>query len=147
MQEVEEAKKEIEENPRRIPFWQQIIAGYQISIIKESENAIKLSDELIETYLSTGMFKGKKDLVDKIQTIKDKFNNRMESKVHSRHFSIKDCQEVSLNVSAMEKEPDIQDLILSAHHSYIITLSETPILKIIENHEGKSFVNSAPKKN
>jgi hypothetical protein len=44
-------------------------------------------------------------------------------------------------VTELEKDKDLQDAVLSVHHSYVVTLSLTPAAAIIENQIGMRFVN------
>jgi hypothetical protein len=49
---------------------------------------------------------------------------------------------IGLKIIELESNPDLQDLVLSVHHSAIHTLSSTPAFKIIENHEGTAFIQA-----
>jgi hypothetical protein len=40
----------------------------------------------------------------------------------------------------MEESQELQDAILSAHHAYMITFSQSAALKIIENHDGMAMI-------
>lgn len=42
----------------------------------------------------------------------------------------------------MEDDNKLQDAILSVHHAYMLTLSSTPSVKIIENQEGVALISS-----
>ena len=42
----------------------------------------------------------------------------------------------------MEDMPnDLQDTILTVHHTYMHTFGYTPAIKIVENHNGSAMVN------
>ncbi len=43
----------------------------------------------------------------------------------------------------MEEEQDLQDAVLSLHHSCLHTLSATNAYKIIENHLGTAYIKQA----
>lgn len=61
-------------------------------------------------------------------------------KQHSRHIHAEDCKKIGLNIRMLEDDADLQDAVLSAHHAFMITLSNTPAAKIIHNHMGIAFV-------
>ncbi len=65
------------------------------------------------------------------------------TKSHARHISLKRAQELQLDIVPLEGDPKLQDLVLTVHHACIQTLSATPALKIIENHRGVAFIESA----
>ena len=43
----------------------------------------------------------------------------------------------------LEDNKKLRDAILSVHHTCIHTLTATPAFKIIENHEGKAYIQLA----
>ena len=50
-----------------------------------------------------------------------------------------------VKVTMMEDDSQLQEAILSLHHSYMISLDLTQAIKIIENQDGKSFISSVVK--
>ncbi len=81
---------------------------------------------------------------DKIKRI---FNNNTESKTHSRHFSKEKAKDAGLKIVDLEDNNEFQDLILSLHHSCIITLEHTTIVKMVENQlEGRYIRAITPSK-
>ena len=44
----------------------------------------------------------------------------------------------------MEADNDLQDLILTVHHSFMHTFSHSVVTKIVENHLGIAYVESLP---
>lgn len=69
-------------------------------------------------------------------------NEHDNSKVHNRHLSAEKCSSVGLKISMMEDDDVLQDLVLSLHHTYMITFDSSAAVKIIENHNGKRLVSS-----
>jgi hypothetical protein len=43
----------------------------------------------------------------------------------------------------LEDDNELQDATLSLHHAFMLTLSQTAAVKIIENHKGTAFIQSA----
>ena len=64
-------------------------------------------------------------------------------KSHDRHIDPEACIEIGLKVRLLEDNPDLQDAVLSVHHTCIHTLSGSRVFKIIENHTGKAFMQMA----
>jgi hypothetical protein len=44
----------------------------------------------------------------------------------------------------MEEDNDLQDLILTVHHSFMHTFAHTSATKIVENHLGVAYIESIP---
>lgn len=140
VEEFTRAATEIKADPSRIPVWQPIIAKYSATLVGECEKAIAWSNEMVAEWLRTGMFKGDADVEAKVKKVVTELGDHALTKSHARHISMKRATEIGLKVTALEKDPNLQEALLSVHHSYVQTLAGTPVLKIIENHTGVAFV-------
>jgi hypothetical protein len=145
VEEFNRAHEEIKQDPSKIPIWQPILAKYSPAFIGECEKAIEWANEMVEEWLLTGMFSGrrtksKKKLIKKI--VRDLADHAL-SKSHVRHLSYDRCKEIGLKVQLIEDDQCLQDAVLSVHHACIHTLGATPAFKIIENHESRAFIQIA----
>lgn len=146
IEEFETAKKEITENPATIPLWQMIINKYHPTFIGSCYKAIDLSTELVKVWLDNGdMFKDDPDKDKKIKAIIAYLNNNSDTKIHSRHISNEKAKELGLKISNLEDDDNFQDAVLSIHHCYMHTFSNSAAVKIIENHNGIATVSIAQK--
>lgn len=145
VEEFERAHQEISEDPSKIPVWQPIIAKYPPTFIGECEKAIEWSNEMVTEWLRTGMLDGleAKEQQSKIENIVTSLTDHALSKSHDRHLSLDTCKEIGLKVNRLEDDQPLQDAVLSVHHACIHTLGATPAFKIIENHEGRAFIQIA----
>lgn len=135
IQEFEKARNEIIENPKTIPMWQLILNKYPPAFIEQCYKAIELSKELIKEWLENGaMFDGDDNKATKVKSIIKYLNNNEDTKIHSRHISAKKAKEIGLKVTDLENNDKFQDAVLSIHHCYMHTFSNSNTLKIIENH-------------
>ena len=143
VEEFNRAKNEIRNDPSCIPIWQPIIAKYNPTLIGECEKAIAWSNEMTKEWLLTGMLHGEKGAAAKADKIITELGDHAITKSHARHLSIDYCRNAGLKVIALEKDPKLQDAVLSLHHACIHTLGSTPAFKIIENHQGIAFIQIA----
>ena len=74
------------------------------------------------------------------------------TKTHSRHIHINECKKIGIKVLALEDImkntriedcKDFQDCVLTVHHAYMHTFSNSPAIKIIENHNGSAIINNS----
>ena len=80
------------------------------------------------------MFNGDKSKVSEIDKIVEFLSDHSEMKTHSRHITLQQCKDIGLTIIELEKDQDLQDIVLSIHHSFMHSLSSFPgIMKIIEN--------------
>lgn len=141
IEEFNRAKKEISENSKSIPIWQTILSNYSPTLIGECEKAIKWSETMVGNWLKENMFANdpkKDELVGKV--IRELGNHALTLS-HDRHLTVDILKsKLGLNILEIETDGELQDAVLSLHHSCIISLTQTPSYKIIENHEGKAFI-------
>lgn len=141
IEEFETAKEEITKNPNTIPLWQMIINKYHPTFIGSCYKAIDLSTELVKKWLQNGeMFEDNADKKQKIDDIIKYLNNNADTKIHSRHISDEKAKELGLKVTNLEEDDEFQDAVLSIHHCYMHTFSNSSAVKIIENHNGIATV-------
>jgi ClpP class serine protease len=142
-EEFDYATRAVEQNPSTIEVWKYIISKYHPSLLGECKKAITWSNEIATKWLSSGMFaksaKDEDELREFIRKIVDNFGDHGITKSHSRHFMASQCKDIGLNITPLEENSQLQDVVLSAHHATIYTLSETPIVKMIENHQGNMY--------
>lgn len=142
IEEFNRAKTEIAANPKTIPAWQAILAKYPPTLIGECEKAITWSGTMVKEWLKTGMFENDPDKEAKANKVFAELGDHALTLSHARHISLARAQGLGLNIIELEKDPDLQDAVLTAHHSYIQTLTESPAIKVIENHLGVALILS-----
>lgn len=136
IEEFNRAHEEIKLDPSKLAVWQFILQKYNPSFIGECIKAVDWSRQILEQSLRDGMNKNNGE----IAKISDELCDHSISLSHGRHLNKDKCKDIGLKIVDLEGDPKLQDLVLSYHHSMMITLSSTPAIKIIENNEGESFV-------
>ncbi len=139
LEEFYQAKKDITSNPDSRFLWQNIIGKYHPTFLGQCHKAIDWSKILVKEWLLKNNVK--EELADKII---DEFSDHAEQKSHARHISIDKCKASGLSILDMESDEELQDLILSVHHSFVHTFNMTNAIKIVENHNGKAFIEQGP---
>lgn len=140
IEEFKQAFEECKADRAKIPIWQPIIAKYNPTMIGECQKAISWSEEMVKEWLLSGMLQGEKEADAKADNIIKELGDHALTKSHARHLSASRCAEIGLKIENMEDHQELQDAILTVHHACILTLDATPALKIIENHNGKAYV-------
>ncbi len=141
IEEFERAKTEISSNPKTIPVWQTILSRYSPTLIGECEKAIKWSESMVSDWLKTNMFKNEPNKDQIVDGVIKELGSHALTLSHDRHLPVDILKDrLGLKIQSLESDNDLQDKVLSVHHSCIISLTQTPAFKIIENHEGKAFI-------
>lgn len=142
LEEFKRAKEETSRDPRTIPMWQMIISKYHPTFIGDCEKAIDWSKTIVSDWLKTGMFKDDEDVDTKVEAILKVLASHEATSSHARHISADNCKLIGLKITKLEEvDKKLQDLILTVHHAYMHTFSQTNAIKIIENHIRRALVN------
>jgi hypothetical protein len=144
VQEFKRALKEVKKDPSRTVIWQQIIGQYRPTFLGQCENAIKWSNDFVEQQLSEGMFSQFQDRKKRAKKVVRSLSDYPSNKTHDRHFDSEECKTFGLEIKDLEDDPELQDLVLTVHHCYMILLMNTLAFKIIENHKGVAIVKQTP---
>ena len=142
LEEFARAKIAIKDEPHTIPLWQAIVGKYPPAFIGDCQKAMNWAQEMVALWLENNMFQGENDAESKVATIVAKLSDHGVHKSHDRHINIDVCQkDLGLKVIRLEEmDEKIQDLVLTIHHSYMHTFSQSTAIKIIENHNGVAMV-------
>jgi len=141
-EEIQTAK-DAKEQQAKIAVWQPIIAKYNPTLIGLCQQAITWSTDMVMKWLTTGMFEGDSNAMEKAKRIVDELGSHTLTKTHARHIHIDRLKELGAKVIALEDDQKLQDAVLAVHHACIHTLTHTPAVKIIENQNKISFIMAA----
>jgi ATP-dependent protease ClpP protease subunit len=139
-EQFEMAKEECKKDARNIGVWLPIIEQYGPALLKQCEHASKLAKELVAEWLKTYMFANTDKREAMAERIAATLSDHLAFKSHGRHIGISEAKNLGLNITDLEQDQMLQDLVLSVFHSTTQAFDGTPAVKIIENHNGVAFV-------
>lgn len=140
--EFQEAKVDLQNNPKSKEYWKLRLEKYPVAFLYSVIDAIQLSGSLTSEWLSKYMFSylSKEDAEERINRILSKIN--ANNKSHAKHFTFDECKDLGLNVIPLEEDQELQELVLSVHHAFIITIDNSTTSKLIENHVGARYITN-----
>ena len=152
IEEFDRAIKEVTANPASVPIWQVIIAQYHPTFVGDCQKAIDWSKTMVVEWLKNNMLSDNPNSDVDANEIFKVLSSHEETYSHSKHIHIKECQELGIKVIPLEKMDnreiggckDLQDCVLTVHHTYMQTFSSSNAVKIIENHLGSAMIINAP---
>lgn len=139
LDEFEQAKKDIKANPQSALLWQTIISKYHPTFLGICKNSIEWSEKLALGWLKNNMCNGDEKKAD---VILKEFSDHMANKSHARHISKDRCKELGVNIVEMEADNELQDLILTTHHAFMHTFTNSSAVKIVENQFGVAYIEN-----
>ncbi len=154
IEEVEKAKRDIATNPSVIPVWQAILSKYHPTFIGDCQKAIQWSNKMVKEWLVSNMLFENPNCDTIAQNIIETLGSHERTYTHAKHIHIDDCKVLGIKVvelESLQKEKingcnDLQDCVLTIHHTYMHTFSCSAAVKIVENHTGSAMIISAPVK-
>ena len=143
IEEFKTACEETAKHPEYIPMWSIVISKYHPTFIGECEKAIEWSQQMVKGWLMSNMFADDAFPEENALKVVEHFGSHEETKAHNRHINIDECERTGLKIEHLEtihQEKNFQDIVLSTHHAYMHTFSNSTSVKIIENQNGIAMV-------
>ena len=148
IEEFNNALKEIQTSPNSLPLWQVIISKYHPTFLGDCQKALDWSEKMVVSWLVRNMLSDVYKPEDAAKAIVEKLGSHKVTFTHSKHIHIDECKQLGLKVLELEnmnKEEkggckDLQDCVLTIHHTYMHTFSISNEIKIIENHNGNAMI-------
>lgn len=144
LQEFDTAISDCAKDPNKIPFWQMIIGQYSPTLLSQCENAIERTKTFVAEQIATVMFAGEKKPKTRANEIVAKLMSYSGNRGHDRHIHYEEAKRIGLKVERIEDDAELQDLVLTVHHCFTHSITNSPAYKMIENHKGAAFVKNVP---
>jgi len=152
IEEFDSAVKMISANPASVPLWQVIMSKYHPTFLGDCQKAIDWSEAMVKEWLCQNMLSNEPDADAKANNIVNKLASHKETYSHSRHIHYDECKAMGIKVTRLEDLEcreiknckDLQDCVLTIHHTYMHTFSNSIAVKIVENHKGSAMIMNMP---
>lgn len=128
-------------DPANIGAWLPILRSYLPGLIAYCNDNRAFALQYAQRVLAAHMFKAAPDPAASAATAAAYFTNYTDLKSHGRRVSRDDARNVGLVVHDLEDDHELQDLVLSVHHTDRLAFG-AGVHKIIENHHGRSFIQA-----
>lgn len=139
--QFERAVKECQD-PQKLRAWLPMLQQYGPDLLVSCQNANKLSKELVMDWLTRFMFKDVEGGKKKAEEIAEWMADHNKFKTHGRPISREDARSKGMNIENLEDDQILQDAVLSVYHAVSHTFSSSPVVKLVENHLGKAYMDT-----
>ena len=142
----------IKADPASAPLWQVIISKYHPTFLGDCQKAIDWSDKMVTEWLCTNMLTDHEAPEEDAKKIVETLGSHKETFTHAKHIHIDECHKLGIKVIPLEtldqraigECKDLQDCVLTIHHTYMHTFSSSSAVKIVENHLGSAMIMNIP---
>ena len=150
IEEFETALSDVKKDPKVASVWGPIIGKYHPTFIGDCKKAIDWGDTIVRQWLVENMFSEYEDKEERATTVLETLSSHNKTYSHSRHIHIDELKSLGLKIVELENLDnqqienckDLQDCVLTLHHSYMQTFATSDAIKIVENHEGNAMIMS-----
>lgn len=150
IEEFQNAIEGVIANPSTAPIWTTIVSKYHPTFLGDCQKVIDWSKSMVNTWLCENMLKGDPKSEEKASHIVEILSSHKETFTHSKHIHYNDCINLGIKVKLLEQMggpeidgcKDLQDCVLTIHHTYMHTFSKSNAVKIVENHKGAAMIVS-----
>jgi hypothetical protein len=129
----QKAQTEIAADPSRLAGWMPILSQMGPSLIIDCDHAIKLSGELVETWVREYMFAGEQDASAKAKKIADYLGDHKNFKSHGRAIKLPDLLGQGVKVKDLSTMGSLYEAVTILYSSIDIMLSNSGLYKLFEN--------------
>ena len=136
LDQFEIAKAECQD-PRNIGAWLPLLRSLLPGLIAQCIHSREQAERFVAEQLEAHMLEGDPD---KAKSVAAWFADFSHFKSHGRPVTIHDVLQQGLNVTRLENDQALQDLVLSVHHAVRHTFNDTGTTKLIENHHGRAYL-------
>lgn len=141
--EVEQAILEIKKEPLKQLVYQQVFAKYPPAFVLDCERSVEGSREMVTGWLAANMLATEHDPAAAAESTVKQLMDYRGTTEHGHHFMLDKCRAMGLKVRSLEDDQELQEDVLSVHHTYVATFARTNTIKLIENANGANWVITA----
>lgn len=152
IEEFQQACDDIRTDPSKTPLWQVIIGKYHPTFLGDCIKARDWAKQMVKDWLKENMLSHNRNKETIANQILDNLAVHAATKTHSRHIHMNECKKMGIKVEALENTmknvqrgdcKDFQDCVLTVHHAYMHTFSNSNAIKIIENQNGSAIITNS----
>ncbi len=136
--DFEHALADVSRNANLALVWNPILEKHGPCAYEEALRAREYTEEIARNWLKSGMLRDAPP--ETVETIVSIFNSHKATKSHGRQFPYGVLKNLGLNVSLVEDDPELQDLLMTIHHAATLFVEMTGNAKLIINANGKGKV-------
>ena len=140
--EIDRALDEIRKDSLKQILWQQVFSKYPPAFILNCERAIAATRAMVTDWLKDGMLSAEDNPQAAAERAVAHLMDYDGTSAHSHHFLIDKCKATGLKITELEADQQLQERVLSVHHTFMATFGRQNTIKIIENSAGNIWAVS-----
>jgi hypothetical protein len=145
-EQFEKATKDLKGDPTKITVWMPILQPMGPSLLVQCDNAIKLSHQLVEEWLTRYMFKGEADGTTRARAVAEYLGKHSNFNSHARRVKLEQLQDPQydfrLKLTNRRDDAKLYPLIWEVYCVMDIMFANTPVYKLFYNSMDDAMVRT-----
>lgn len=137
-----QARAEIVNNTAAAHVWAPVLGAIGPALLKEAENALAYSEEMVAGWLEQHMFRGQGDAAAKGREVAKRFNDAGTLKDHGRRIGREEASGWGVVTQALEDDQRIQEALLTSYHALTLLFEHTASTKIVMSSTGSFWIKN-----
>ncbi len=135
-----QAHDEILETLDSAHVWAPMLPAFAPALLKEAENALAHSRELVGGWLATGMFRGKPNAASLGDEVASRFNDAGQHKSHGKRIGYEESKSWGVCVGRLEEDQSFQEAILTTYHLMTLLFEQTYCVKVLMGNNSQIWM-------
>ncbi len=140
--QFDQAKSEIIQDVRTAAVWAPALQTLGPALLREAKDALHYGEEMVARWLAKRHFHHRPDAVIKSAAVANYFNRSENHKSHGRRIDRDEARAQGLDVTDLEIDQNLQDIVLTNYHLATLAFEKTPCVKFILSNTGNIWVKN-----
>lgn len=140
--QFEQAKKEILDNPVAGHVWAPILQSIGPALLQEAKNALAYSETMVANWLEKRMFSMKTDPESVAKATAKFFRDASVHRSHGRRIDRKEARSHDVEIEELEDDQSLQDSVLTAYHIATLIFEKTPATKVLVSDSNRRWIKN-----
>lgn len=145
-EQFEKASKDLKADPAKITVWMPILQPMGPSLLVQCDNAIKLSRQLVEEWLTKYMFKGDADGPARAAAVAEYLGKHSNFSSHARRVKLEQLEDpgrrFGLRLTNLRNDAVLYKLVWEVYCVMDIMFANTPVYKMFYNSLDDAIVRT-----
>ena len=140
--QFESAKKAILADRTSATVWAPIMQSLGPSLLTEASDALDYGETMVKRWLGKRMFAACEDRDEQAARVAEYFNRSPEHTSHGRRIGREEASEQGVNVEELERDQDLQEVVLTVYHLTTLIFEQSPCAKFIAGNHGRFWIKN-----
>ncbi len=142
VQQFQQARSEVMDNVASAHVWAPILGTIGPALLKEAENVIAYSEDIVAGWLGRYMFREEEDPSSEGKRVARQFNEAGTMNDHGHRIGRDEAQGWGVKAHALESDQALQEAVLTAYHAMTMLFEHAAGTKLMITSSGNTWMKN-----